>query len=414
MSGAGGPGERAGPGNPRVRRYGASPFVDLGRTRAALEAGGRSVIDLSIGDPREITPGFIVEALRRALPERSSYPTVLGRPELRAAIAGWFARRHGVRLDPETQILPANGSKEAVFNIHLALVDPAGPRRRVVIPSPAYMIYERGAAFAGGEPTLLPLTEAGGFRPDLSSVPAAIWHETALLWLNYPHNPTGATATRVHYEQALALARRHGFAVASDEAYSELWFDTPPPSLLEAGIERALVFQTLSKRSAMTGFRTGFVAGDPELVQLFRTLRPNLGVATPTFIQAAAEAAWNDEAHVHVLREGFARRRAEALQFFEGAPRRANFRLVPNTATFYLWVAVPEGETSAAVARRWLAEAGVLVVPGEALGPGGDGYLRVALVPTLEECREAWRRLAPVIASPAARAGAPATRGVNP
>ncbi|MGH7725730.1 MAG: pyridoxal phosphate-dependent aminotransferase [Candidatus Eiseniibacteriota bacterium] len=381
------------PGNPRVRRYASSPFVELAREKAAIEAGGRSVIDLSIGDPREVTPAFIVEALRHGLPERSSYPTVIGRPSLRAAIAGWFERRFRVALDPETQILPANGSKEAVFNIHLALVDPDGPRRRVVIPTPAYMIYERAAALAGGEPTLLPLAEENGFRPDFDAVPASVWDETAILWLNYPHNPTGATATRALYEKALALARRHGFVVASDEAYSELWFETPPPSLLEAGVERALVFQTLSKRSAMTGFRTGFVAGDPELVQLFRALRPNLGVATPEFVQRAAEAAWNDDEHVHALRAVFAAKRAEALAFFDGAPRRAGYRVVPNTATFYLWVAVPRGQTSPAVARRWLEDAGVLVVPGEALGAGGEGYLRVALVPTLDECREAWRRL---------------------
>lgn len=387
-----------GPANPRVVRYAAAAFVELARAKAAYEAKGGTAIDLSIGDPREITPAFIVDALKRAIPERSSYPTVAGRLELRKAIAGWFERRYGVLLDPETAILPANGSKEAVFNVHLALVDPDGPKRRVVIPTPSYMIYERGGALAGGEPTFLPLREADGYLPDLSSVPGGVWDETAILWLNYPHNPTGAVAPLTLYEQALALAGRHGFVVASDEAYSELWFDPPPPpSLLQAGTERALVFQTLSKRSAMTGFRAGFVAGDPAVVALFRALRPNLGVATPVFVQAAAEAAWSDEAHVAELREVFRAKRAEAARFFEGAPTRAGFRVVPNAATFYLWVAVPEGQSSAEVARRWLVEAGVVVVPGEALGPGGEGYLRIALVPTLEECREAWRRLAHVL-----------------
>lgn len=385
------------PANPRLARFATYPFVELDRKKGALRARGADVIDLSIGDPREATPGFIVDALRAGIPARSSYPTVLGRPELRHAIAAWIARRFDARLDPDTQVLPANGSKEAIFNVHLALVDPDGPRRRVVIPMPAYPVYERGAVFAGGVPTSLPLTEAGGFRPDLDAVPAAVWDETAILWLNYPHNPTGAAATHALYERALALAARHGFCVASDEAYSELTFGGEAPSLLSVGTDHALVFQTLSKRSAMTGYRSGFIAGDEALVATFRALRPSLGVATPEFVQAAAEAAWNDEAHVAGLRAGFAARRAEALAFFAGAPAATGFRVVPNDATFYLWVAVPPGETSGAIATRWLDEAGVAVVPGEAMGTDGAGYVRVALVPTLEECREAWRRLARVL-----------------
>jgi acetylornithine aminotransferase len=233
-------------------------------------------------------------------------------------------------------------------------------------------------------------------------VPAATWDETAILWLNYPHNPTGAVAPAALYERALALAARHGFCVASDEAYSELTFGpTPASSLLSVGTaERGLVFQTLSKRSAMTGFRSGFVAGDPALIATFRALRPSLGVATPEFVQHAAEAAWGDEAHVEDMRRAFAAKREDALAFFAGTGARARdagFRIVPNDATFYLWIAVPPGTTSAAIAGQWLDEAGVAVVPGEAMGPTGDGYLRLALVPTAEECRAAWRRLEPVL-----------------
>ncbi len=375
------------------------PFVEIEHKKRALVERGVEVIDLSIGDPRELTPSFIIEAVRSHVPTRSSYPTVLGRLALREAIAGWFKRRHGVVLDPETQVLPANGSKEAIFNIHLALIDPASPRRRVMIPSPAYPVYERGAAFAGGVPTLLPLARERGFLPDLEAVPTAIWQETAVLWLNYPHNPTGAGAPLELYAQALGLARRHGFVVLSDEAYSELTFGDPARSLLSAGIERALVFQTLSKRSAMTGFRSGFVAGDPALVASFRSLRPSLGVATPEFVQHAAEAAWNDEVHVEALKRGFAEKRAEALAFFADQGRAAGFTVVPNEATFYLWTQVPADTTSAAEAERWLEEAGVAVVPGEAMGESGEGYLRIALVPTLEECRSAWERLAPVLAA---------------
>lgn len=385
------------PANRRLLRFATYPFVELERRKAAAAARGVEVLDLSIGDPREETPAFIVGALREGVPSRSSYPTVAGRPELRRAIAGWVGRRFGARLDPDTQVLPANGSKEAVFNVHLALVDPEGPRRRVVIPAPAYPVYGRATVFAGGIPVPLPLTEAGGWLPDLDAVPAATWDETAILWLNYPHNPTGAVAPRALYEKALALAARHGFCVASDEAYSELTFGSPATSVLAVGTANALAFHTLSKRSAMTGFRSGFVAGDPALVATFRALRPSLGVATPEFVQRAAEAAWADEAHVADMRRAFAVKRDDALAFFSGPGAAAGFRVVPNEATFYLWVAVPPGTTSAVVADRWLDQAGVAVVPGEAMGPTGEGYLRIALVPTAVECRAAWERLAPVL-----------------
>jgi succinyldiaminopimelate transaminase len=386
------------PANPRLARFATYPFVELDRRKAQVAARGVEVIDLSIGDPREPTPPFIVEALRAGIPPRSSYPTVVGRPELRRAIAAWGSRRFGVALDPDTQILPANGSKEAVFNVHLALIDPEGARRKVVIPTPAYPVYERATVLAGGTPVFLPLTEAGGWLPDLDRVPAATWDETAILWLNYPHNPTGALGTSALYERALALAVRHGFCVASDEAYSELTFGAPALSLLSSGTSNALVFQTLSKRSAMTGFRSGFVAGDSSLIATFRALRPSLGVATPEFVQRAAEVAWADEAHVDGMRRAFAARRADALTFLDGPiVRAAGFRVVPNEATFYLWVAVPQGTSSSDVAARWLDEAGVAVVPGEAMGETGAGYLRIALVPTSDECRAAWQRLEPLM-----------------
>jgi len=381
------------PANPLVEMFATYPFGEIERKKRALIDRGTEVIDLSIGDPREITPAFIADALKAHVPQRSSYPTVLGRRSLREAIARWMDRRFGVTLDPETQILPANGSKEAVFNIHLALIDPSVARRRVVIPSPAYPVYERGAAFAGGVPTLLPLSRANGFVPDLDAVPTQVWDETALLWLNYPHNPTGASATQALYDKALALAHKHGFVVLSDEAYSELTFGAPAPSLLSSGVERALVFQTLSKRSAMTGYRSGFVAGDPGLIATYRALRPNLGVATPEFVQHAAEAAWNDEAHVEALRETFRQKRDDAIALFTKDGRGAGFEVVPNDATFYLWIAVPKGTTSGAEADRWLEHAGVAVVPGEAMGDPGEGFLRLALVPTREECRTALQRI---------------------
>jgi acetylornithine aminotransferase len=355
--------------------------------RSRLTARGLAPIDLSLGDPREPTPAFLREALAAAIPERSSYPTIAGSPELRQAIAGWLGRRFGVRLDPERNILPSNGSKEAIFHLALALVDAEGRRRRVVIPEPAYPVYERGATLAGGLATLLPLAAEGGYLPDLDAVPAAIWRDTALLWLNYPHNPTGATAPHALYDRALALARTHGFVVASDEAYAEVYFDEPPGSILQSGTERAIAFHTLSKRSAMTGFRSGFFAGDAAVVAAYRRLRPSLGVAMPEFVQAASIAAWSDDAHADAIRRSFAARR----EILAPALGRLGLRVVASQATFFLWVEVPGGD-DLALAERWF-EAGVLALPGSWLGAAGRGYLRLAMVPTLEECREAVARM---------------------
>lgn len=388
--GAAGPGAAGDPGLPLSRRlaaFDAYPFGRLGAARAAVRARGLEPIDLSLGDPREPTPALIRDALVRGLPDRSSYPPVAGRPELRRAIAGWFARRFGVQLDPERELMPANGSKEAIYHLPLVCVDPESARRRVVIPEPAYPVYARGALMAGGVPTPLPLEEGRGFLPDLEAVPAAIWRETAVLWLNYPHNPTGAIAPLSLYERALALAREHGFVVASDEAYCELYFDAAPPSLLQAGRERALVFHSLSKRSAMTGYRSGFFAGDPRLIAAYGALRASLGVATPEFVQAAAAAAWEDEDHVRRLRAGFAARR----ELFLALLAERGWQAFPAPATFFLWVAAPGGD-DVAWAARWF-EAGVLPMPGSWLSPFGAGRLRLALVPALEDCREAVRRL---------------------
>ena len=383
----------AGPRNPALADFAEYPFARLGAARAAARARGVEPVDLSLGDPHEPTPEFIRAALANAVPERSSYPPAAGTPELRAAAAGWVERRFGVRLDPEREVLAANGSKEAVCHLALALVDPAGPRRRVVIPTPAYPVYARGARLAGGLPTPLPLSAARGYLPDLDAVPAAVWRETALLWLNYPHNPTGAVAPLGLYARALALAREHGFVVASDEAYCELYFGAPPPSLLMAGRERGLAFHTLSKRSAMTGYRSGFLAGDAELVAAYRALRLSLGVATPGFVQAAAAAAWAEDTHVERMRAAFAARRAIFLPLLEELGRRA----FPAEATFFLWVAAPGGD-DVAEAERWFA-AGVLPMPGSWLSEGGAGHLRLALVPGLAECHEAARRLRAALAT---------------
>ena len=359
---------RRGPINPLLEEAREYPFAVLERKRQAAEARGTRVINFGMGDPNEETPAFIREALRQAVPPRSRYPAAHGQAALRAASAAWARRRFAVTLDPERELLPVNGSKEGVFLLAQAVIDPRSPRRTIVIPSPFYPVYESGARFAGGVPHLLRMDLAHGFRPDLAAVPDEVWERTALLWLNYPHNPTGAVADDALYGTALDLARRHGFWVASDEAYAEIYFDQPPRSALEFGLENLVAFHTLSKRSAMTGYRSGFMAGDVRLMEALRRFRPNVGVATPDFIQSAAIAAWNDDAHVAEQRALYAAKR----EVVRGWMDACGYAIDASEATFYLWMRAP----------------------------GGEGYCRWALVPTLEECREAVRRLE---AAPVAR-----------
>ena len=215
--------------SPILREQETYPFVRLNEAAAARRARGLEVIDFGMGDPREPTDPRILQALRDGVRERMGYPTAAGLPELRAAIAAWVERRFGVALDADRQIIPTLGSKEAIFSFAQVVLDLPAGRDTVVITEPGYPVPDRGAQFAGGRVVALPLREANGFLPDLAALPAEIWARTALLWLNYPNNPTGAVAPLSFLEQAAALARQHGFVLASDEAYTELWFDAPPP-----------------------------------------------------------------------------------------------------------------------------------------------------------------------------------------
>ncbi len=357
------------------------PFLRLNEAKRELTARGVDFVDFGIGEPREETPVFIREALAAAIEPMSGYPSADGLPELRAAIAGWAGRRFGVALDPDTEIVPTLGSKEAIF--HLAQVVGGD---LVAVPTPSYPVYERGAVFAGKELLELPLLAANGFLPDLDAVDAATWARVAVLWLNYPNNPTAATATPEFYERAAALAREHDFVLASDEAYSELYFgaDAPVSALQVADRTNVLVFNTLSKRSSMPGYRTGFAAGDPEVVGALRKYRPNVGVAPLEMVQRAAAVAWGDEAHVDAVRDTYRAKRDVVLPELE----RLGFRNAGGDATFFLWL---EGDE--ALAAR-LLEAGVVVAPGSYFGEAGEGFVRLALVPSLADCERAAEMLA--------------------
>jgi succinyldiaminopimelate transaminase len=361
------------------------PFVRLEEARRRLVAQGVDVIDLGKGDPNEPTDRIIRQALVDALPERSPYPLAQGLPELRAAVAAWCERRFGVSLDPDTEIVPTYGSKEAIFSLAQVLVDPHSDKRLVVFGEPAYPVYARGALFAGAEVHTLPLLRENGFLPDLDAVEGDTWRRTAIVWVNYPNNPTGALAPLSFYERLAELAERFDFAIASDEAYTELWFDEAPVSALQvADRSRMIVFQTLSKRSSMTGYRSGFVAAPPEVIGALKSYRPTVGTAPQEFVQRASVVAWSDERHVEETRARYAAKRDVLMPILAAK----GWEVVASKATMYLWVAIPTGEASEAVAAR-LLEHGLLISPGTFFGPSGEGYIRFALVPTLEECERA-------------------------
>jgi succinyldiaminopimelate transaminase len=357
--------------NPTLAQMATYPFVRLDEARRRLLAEGIDVIDFGKGDPNEPTDPMIRQALVDALPERAPYPLAQGLPELREAAAGWCRRRFEVDVDPETEIVPTYGSKEAIFSL-AAVLDTAG--RTVVFGEPAYPVYERGALLAGAKVHTVPLLRENGFLPDLDDIPG----DTALVWVNYPHNPTGAVAPLSFYERLAELAAERDFVIASDEAYSELWFEDEPSSALQAGDRsRVVVFHTLSKRSSMTGYRSGFVAAPPGVIAALKAYRPTVGTAPQEFVQRASVVAWNDERHVEETRARYRAKRDVLVPAIEAK----GWEIVASDATMYLWVVGPDADA--------LLERGVIVSPGEMFGPSGAGYVRFALVPTLEECKRA-------------------------
>jgi succinyldiaminopimelate transaminase len=346
-----------------------------------LRAEGKQVLDFSIGDPREPTPPFIPEALKASVPAISQYPTTAGLPELREAIAGYVKRRFGVEIDPDSQVIPTSGSKEAIFSTALAFVDRAR-HDFIVWPTPGYPIYERGARFAGARPH--PVRLGPDFILRAESVEHTIWAQAALVWICSPHNPAGSVTARRDLAELITHAREGGAILCSDECYADIYDEEPPASVLELagpGAEGCLVYFSLSKRSGMTGYRSGAIVGDPEAIRLIKLLRTSTGTASPEFVQRAGIAAWSDDEHVAERRQIFRRKR----EILGTACRAAGMPVVGSEAGIYLWVKVGD---DLVVSERLLAE-GVLVTPGRVFGPGGEGHIRLALVPALDECDEA-------------------------
>jgi acetylornithine aminotransferase len=369
--------------SPVLAAQGTYPFVRIERAKREAAAAGLEILDFGQGDPREPTDPAIRQALIDGLEERMGYPKAEGLPELRRAISAWVARRFDVGLDPDTEIVPTYGSKEAIFSFAQLAVDPSSAKDTVVLTEPGYPVPARGAAFAGARVESLPLLEENAFLPDLDVVED--WDLIALFWVNYPNNPTGALASPEFFEQLAALASEHDFLLCSDEAYSELWFTEPPCSALQvADRSHVAVFQTLSKRSSMTGYRSGFVGASPELISALKTYRPSTGAAPQEFVQRASVVAWSDEEHVERTRGAYRRKRDVFLPVLAAR----GWRVAASAATMYLWVEVPGGESSESAAER-LLERGIVVAPGSYLGAAGEGYVRIALVPTLAECERA-------------------------
>lgn len=359
----------------------------------------KAAINLSIGEPKHTTPTFIREALINNLSGLSNYPLTAGSDALRGAIAAWCERRYGVALDPATQVLPVNGSREALFAFAQAVVNPKKHVKRVVSPNPFYQIYEGAALLAGATPYFLNTLPEDDFRLPLDGVPEDVWADTHLIYVCSPGNPTGKVLGLDDWRAIFALADQHGFVIASDECYSEIYFDQPPLSALTAAqqlgrsAERLVVFNSLSKRSNVPGLRSGFVAGDAAILKDFLLYRTYHGCAMSPPVQATSIAAWNDEAHVEDNRRQYREKFAAVMPLLDGV---LDFK-APD-ASFYLWARVPGGDDAAFV-RELFRTQNVTLLPGsylarEAGGVNpGAGFVRIALVEPLEACIEGARRI---------------------
>ena len=388
--------------NPLLARLHPYPFERLRALTADITPSrAHRPISLGIGEPKHPTPTFIREALTASLDGLAQYPPTAGEPGLRTAIAGWVERRYGVSLDPSTQLLPVNGSREALFALAQTVIDPTRPRAAVVCPNPFYQIYEGAALLAGARTLYANSDPARNFAADWAGISAREWEATQLLYVCSPGNPTGAVVPLDEWRQLFELSDRYGFVIASDECYSEIYFrDEPPLGALDAArqlgrddFRNLIVFTSLSKRSNVPGLRSGFVAGDATVLKQFLLYRTYHGGAMSPAVQRASAVAWDDEAHVVENRQKYRRKFAEVTPLLE---RVLEIRL-PD-AGFYLWAGVPGGD-DVGFARGLLAQYNVAVLPGsllarEAHGVNpGSGRVRMALVAGVDECVEAAQRI---------------------
>ncbi len=391
--------------NPDLNLLHPYPFEKLAALKAAVTAPAHlKDIMLSIGEPKHEPPAFVLETLVSNLSKLSNYPTTKGLPELREAIATWASKRFQLSagiFTADKHVLPVNGTREALFAFAQAIVDRSKPDALIVSPNPFYQIYEGAALLSGAQPYFLNCTPENNFIPDFTAVPAEVWKRCQLLFICSPGNPTGAVMSTAQLKELITLADQYDFVIASDECYSELYFDeaNPPAGLLQACAElgrddfaRCVVFHSLSKRSNLPGLRSGFVGGDAKILEKFLLYRTYHGCAMPVPTQLASVAAWEDESHVIENRTAYRQKFDAVLDVLAGV-----LPVAKPDASFYLWPKTPiKGE---AFAQQLFAQQKVTVLPGSYLAreangvnPGED-YVRMALVAPLAECVEAAQRI---------------------
>lgn len=390
--------------NPHLDRLQPYPFQKLAALLRGVEPpAGLPAINLSIGEPKHPTPEFIKHALADNLDGLSAYPATQGGPGLRNSIAAWLKTRYRLpEISADTQVLPVNGSREALFAFAQAVVDASRPGPVVVCPNPFYQIYEGAAWLAGATPQFLNMLPEQDFAPDFGQLPEAVWRRAQLVYVCSPGNPTGAVMTLEQWRELFELSDRHGFVIAADECYSEIYFDEthPPLGALEAAhalgrgdFRRLVVFSSLSKRSNVPGLRSGFVAGDAAILERFLLYRTYHGCAMGPAVQAASERAWRDEAHVAENRRLYRQKFAQAVELLLPA-----LPVQRPAAGFYLWARTPIPDTD--FARELVRRYNVTVLPGSYLArevrginPGRD-FARIALVASPEACAAAAQRMA--------------------
>jgi LL-diaminopimelate aminotransferase len=367
-------------------------FAELDRKKEEVRARGVDIIDLGVGDPDRPTPKHIVDRMKRetAVPANHQYPSYEGLLSFRSAAANWYRRRFGVSLDPSSEVVTLIGSKEGIAHFPLAFVNPGD---RVLVPDPGYPVYHIATLFAGGRPHFVPLLRENGFLPDLDRIPRPVLAKAKILFLNYPNNPTSAVADRKFYRKVLRFAEEHDLIVAHDVAYTEIYFDAKKPmSILElpGAKKRCIEFHSLSKTYNMTGWRIGFAVGNPELVAGIGKVKTNVDSGVFQAVQGAGIEALTSGAEItDAIRRTYRERR----DILVPGLRALGLDPVEPRATFYVWIPVPKGYTSASFCSHLLEEAGIVTTPGNGFGKSGEGYIRIALTKEKGRIREALSRM---------------------
>ncbi len=390
-------------GNSIVRGLTSFAFDDIDDMVQALKKQGITPIDFGIGDPKEATPAFIRDAAKASIDRNSArgYPIYNGTYEYRDAVSKWTKKRFNVSLDPDKEVCAAIGAKEVIFNLPNAFIEPGD---YVIIPNPGYPPYLKGTLFARGIPYFLNLEKKNNFLPDFSSIPSDVIKRTKIIWLNYPNSPTGALAPLDFYKQTVEFAKKHNILVVSDECYSELYYNEhdKPHSILEVTKEGVLCVNSLSKRSCMTGWRIGWICGDEKLIAATKKLKTNIDSGIPYFIQDAAIAALADEKHVEEQRARMLLKRNLLVDAF----KKSGLEDCTPKGTFYLWQRLPQNITGVDLCKKLLdPKYAIVMSPGAWLAETADGvnpaqyYVRIALVPSVEDCKIAAEKIVKAIVS---------------